>query len=180
MMLRAITGLLALAGAVAVAHAAGGPQPITQYEDPVEARWAPFSANLPVCDDPAVLSTITSRFGETENTYWGGRYGIDGIEQVREIGFRANGLAYLPRRYCVARAAIVDPIPPNPKPSTPHTVVYNVTAALGVIGFTWGVEWCVVGFDREHAYEPACAALRPILERWLGEPKGASWLRARY
>jgi hypothetical protein len=177
--LRAIIGGLAIAAAVS-AGATSGPLPITQYETPAEQRWAPIWPDLPACDDPSVISTITSRFGEAENTYWGSAHGIDGVERVREIGFRANGLAYIPRRYCVARVAVADPFLPQPRPTRPHTVVYNVTAAEGIIGWTWGVDWCVIGFDREHAYEPACAVLRPILERWLGEPIGADWLRARY
>ena len=82
-----------------------------------------------------MLSLISGRFGETENTYWGGRHGIEGIDKVREIGFRANGLSYLPRRYCVGRAAVVDPAVPDPKPFRPHTVIYNVTSAAGIIGW---------------------------------------------
>ena len=178
-MLRAITGILALFGAVSLAQAAPpGPQPITQYETPADQRWAPFSSDLPACDDPSVLSTITSRFGDAENTYWGGNNALDNFAGVREIGFRANGLAYIPRRYCVARVTVVDPhVPPPPRPPV-HTVVYNVVAAGGIIGWSWGVEWCVVGFDREHAYEPACDVLRPILERWLGEQPAI--VKARY
>jgi hypothetical protein len=26
---------------------------------------------------------------------------------------------------------------------------------------TWGVEWCVVGLDRNWAYNPACKMARP-------------------
>ena len=74
-MVRAIIGFLALLGAVSLAHAASGPAEDSIYGTPAEARWAPFHANfanVPACDDPSVLSTITGRFGETENTYWGG------------------------------------------------------------------------------------------------------------
>jgi hypothetical protein len=177
---RAIVGVIAFFSAVSLAHAVSGPAPITQYETPAEALWAPYSADLPKCDDPGVLSTITGRFDEAENTYWGGRNAVGGFEQVREIGFRANGLAYIPRRYCVARAAIADPLAPPPQQPRLHTVVYSVGAAESMIGWSWGVEWCVVGFDREHAYEPACLVLRPILERWLGEPKPLYGLKARY
>ncbi len=168
-------------GGVSLAGAASGPQPITQYETPAEARWAPFSSDLPQCDDPGVLSTIQSRFGEAENTFWGGRNAIEGIEKVRDIGFRANGLAYIPRRFCVGRAAIVEPQSPPPERPKLHTVVYNVVAADSIIGWTWGVQWCVVGFDRERAYEPSCEVLKPILERWLGETKAVEYgLKARY
>ncbi len=181
-MRRAIIGCLAIAVAGGAAMAGGsGPQPITQYETPSEARWAPFSADLPACGEASVLSTISGRFGTTETEFWGGRASIDSFDRVREIGFRANGLDYIPRRYCVAQAAVLDPRVPAPvaERPKPHTVIYNVIAGGGIIGIPWGVEWCVVGFDREHAYEPACAVLRPILERWLGEPKGAAWLKAR-
>jgi hypothetical protein len=30
-----------------------------------------------------------------------------------------------------------------------------------MIGSTYGVEWCVVGFDRNMAYSPACKMARP-------------------
>jgi hypothetical protein len=178
-MLRVITGMLAMFGAVSLAQAAApGPQPITQYETPAEGRWAPFSSALPSCDDPSVLGTISGRFGEAETTFWGGKNALENFDRVREIGFRANGLGYIPRRYCVARVTVIDPrVPPPPRPPV-HTVVYNVTAAAGIIGVTWGVEWCVVGFDREHAYEPACDVLRPILERWLGVQPAI--VKARY
>ena len=180
-MARAIIGFLMCLSGVSAAAAAGGPQPITQYETPVEARWAPFSSDLPACDDPGVLSTIQSRFGQAENTYWGGAAAIEGVEKVREIGFRANGLAYVPRRFCVGRAAVFDPSLPQPVAPREHTVVYNVVAAAGLIGWSWGVEWCVVGFDRSRAFEPACGVLKPILERWLGETKAVEYgLKARY
>ncbi len=45
-----------------------------------------------------------------------------------------------------------------------------------MIGWGYGVEWCVVGLDRNLAYAPACSALRPFVERYLGEKA----LRARY
>lgn len=179
-MLRALTGM-ALAGLVTAASAASGPpMPITQYETPSEQRWAPFFPDLPGCDDPSVLSLISGRFGETENTYWGGAAAIQTFTRTRDIGFRANGLAYLPRRYCVAKAEVYDPRLPPPEQTREHTVIYNVTSAAGIIGWDWGVQWCVLGFDREHAYEPSCDVLRPILERWIGEPIGAAWLKARY
>jgi hypothetical protein len=30
-----------------------------------------------------------------------------------------------------------------------------------MVGATWGVEWCVVGLDRNWAYNPACQMARP-------------------
>ena len=185
-MLRAIIGFMALIGSVALAQA--GPAETSIYGTPAEARWAPFHANManvPRCDDQGVLSTITSRFSEAENIYWGGTHAINGYENVRDIGFRSNGVDYIPRRYCIGRALLDDPRSPTLQERRPRTVIYNVTANLGIIGWTWGVEWCVVGLDREHAYAPDCYILRPIIERRIGELKQVNWvgeygLKARY
>ena len=31
----------------------------------------------------------------------------------------------------------------------------------GMIGASFGVQWCVVGYDRNWAYNPACRMARP-------------------
>jgi hypothetical protein len=176
-MLRAIFGFLALVGSLSAACA--GPAELSLYGTPAEARWAPFHSTLPACDDSGVLSTITGRFAETENTYWGGVHAIESYDRVREIGFRSNGLSYIPRRYCIARALMIDPqVPPDDRARRERTVVYSVVAAGGIIGWTWGVEWCVVGLDRMHAYAPDCYVLKPIIERRIGELRQMSWLEA--
>jgi hypothetical protein len=132
---------------------------------PAEARWSPFFANMPGCDDAGVLSTISGRFAQTQREFWNPQLAIGGFDRVREIGFRANGLAYIPRRFCIARATMSD--------SQERTVIYNVGSEFGIIGNTWGVEWCVVGLDPNFAYAPACSILRPIIERDIGKYK---WL----
>jgi hypothetical protein len=163
---RAIFGLFALL-LLNTAARAGGPAELNQYDVPAEARWAPFSANMPTCDDGGVLSTISGRFGQTQREFWNSQLAISGFDRVREIGFRASGLAYIPRRYCIARVAMSD--------SKERTVIYNVGSDFGIMGMTWGVEWCVVGLDPNFAYAPACSTLRPVIEReighykWLGE-----------
>ncbi len=172
---RTIFGLLAFLLLHSVARAGGGPAELNQYDVPAEARWAPFGANMPACDDSGVLSTITGRFGQTQREFWNSELAIGGFDRVREIGFRANGLAYIPRRFCIARASMSD--------SKERTVIYNVGSHFGMIGNSWGVEWCVVGLDPNFAYAPACHTLRPIIERvigqykWLGQYDG---LKARY
>jgi hypothetical protein len=118
----------------AAAHAAG-------FITPAEQRHVPFSGVLPGCDDPGVLSTITGRFGQTESGYWSSPLEINGYDRIREIGFRANGVAYIPRRYCIARATLND--------SRTRLVVYQVQEDLG--------------------FAPACSALRPYVTRFLGE-----------
>ncbi len=170
---RAIFGLLAVVLFASLARAAGGPAELNQYDVPAEARWAPFIANMPACDDNGVLATISGRFAQTQREFWNPQLWIGGFDRVREIGFRANGLAYIPRRFCIARVAMSD--------SKERTVIYNVGSDFGLMGLTWGVEWCVVGLDPNFAYAPACTILRPIIEREIGNYKwlGEYGLKAR-
>lgn len=137
---------------------------------PAEKRWSPYSygSSLPACDNPSVLSWITGAFGGKESEYWNSPLQIQGYDRIREIGFRANGVAYIPRRYCVARATLNN--------AQTHWVVYQVQEDLAFASFGDGVEWCVVGLDRNLAYSPACSALRPYVARFLGEKA----LSARY
>jgi len=115
-----------------------------------------------------VLSRISDRFAQKESEYWASSLQINSYDRIEEVGFRANGLAYIPRRYCVARTLDSD--------LKNRTVIYEIEESLGIIGWGYGVEWCVVGLDRNLAYAPACSALRPFVDRYLGEKA----LRARY
>jgi hypothetical protein len=135
------------------AHAAG-------YITPSEKRWAPFYATgLPACDDPGVLSWITSSFGGKESEFWNSPLQIVGYDRIHEIGFRSNGVGYIPRRYCIARATMND--------SRFRTVIYQVQDQLAFASFGDGVEWCVAGLDRDLAYAPGCSVLRPFVTRFL-------------
>jgi hypothetical protein len=153
-----IAALLVMLGA---AHAGS-------YATPAEQRYVPYSAQLPACDDPAVLARIDARFGQKESEYWNSTLQIGTYDRIREIGFRANGLGYIPRRYCIALAELND--------QRHHEVIYAIGENLDIIGWGYGVEWCVVGLDRDLAYAPGCGAVRPFLDRTLG----AQGLRARY
>jgi hypothetical protein len=139
------------------AYAGGGPN-----DPPAEGRDSPYSGIIPPCDDSGVLGTISSRFAGNESDYWNSTIEIGTYKDIREISLRGNGLSYIPRRYCAARAVMND--------NSEHTIIYQVQESLGFVGWGYGVEWCVVGYDREHAYSPACSSLRPFLVRNLGEP----------
>lgn len=120
---------------------------------PAERRVLPWTGDLPACDDPSVLSNITSRFQQKESSYWSSALEITGYDHISQIGYRSNGSQYIPRRYCHARAMIND--------NSRHEVVYAIGEELGIIGMTYGVQWCVVGLDRNDAYSPACRAAYP-------------------
>jgi hypothetical protein len=124
---------------------------------PNEDRFAPFSNVLPTCDDSGVLDRIRERFAEKESEYWNSGRTLGFADRVAQIGYRSNGVAYIPRRYCVARMQLDN--------GRRVQVDYQVQADLGIIGWGYGVEWCVVGFDRNLAYAPSCVVTRPIAQR---------------
>ena len=134
---------------------------------PAEERNHPWTGVLPACDDPGVLSRISDRFAQAESEYWNSSVRLAGFDRIREIGYRANGVAFIPRRYCVARSVDAD--------GRFRPVVFDIGEDLGIIGWGYGVEWCVVGLDREHAYAPACRVLKPFVARYVGQT-----IRARY
>jgi len=115
-----------------------------------------YDAVVPACGDPAVLSKIAARFAEKERQYWQSDLQILGFERLRETSFRpwAQGAPdAIPRRYCSATALVSD--------ARPRAIYYWVGEDTGWLGATWGVEWCVVGLDRNWAYNPGCSMARP-------------------
>jgi len=40
-------------------------------------------------------------------------------------------------------------------------IYYSIAEDTGMVGMDWGVNFCVVGLDRDWAYNPACRAARP-------------------
>ncbi len=120
---------------------------------PAENRDLPYSGLVKVCEDPAAVGYIQGSFAARELEFWHSGLTILGFQDVREIGFRSNGLDYIPRRYCQARAIMSD--------NKVRSVSYQITEAGGSIGFTDNVVWCVVGLDRDNAFAPACREAQP-------------------
>jgi hypothetical protein len=110
-----------------------------------------FDGALPACE--AALGTIASRFAEKESRFWNSSLEILGFDRVRETAYRPWAAGTIPRRFCSAVAMVSD--------GRKHAVNYWIGDDTGMIGATWGVEWCVVGLDRNWAYNPACKMARP-------------------
>jgi hypothetical protein len=121
---------------------------------PAERRYSPYDGVLPACDDPAVAQRISWNFRQREDEFWDSGLEILGFGEVRETGYKTNGLDYIPRRYCRARAWLNDQ-------RKPHQVFYAISEDLGIIGIGFGVEWCVAGLDRNYAFAPNCKMARP-------------------
>lgn len=120
---------------------------------PAERRYSPYEGILPFCDDPAVLERIQTRFFDRESEFWGSGLQILAFENIDEIGYRSLGLDHIPRRYCIGRVVLND--------RRAREISYSIDEDQGIIGFGFGVEWCITGLDRLDAYAPACKMARP-------------------
>ena len=110
-----------------------------------------YDAVVPACDYG--LGVIASRFATKEGRFWNSGLTIQGFENVRQVAFHPWANDTIPRRFCTATAIVSD--------GRKHRVNYLIGEDTGFIGATWGVEWCVVGLDRNWAYNPACKMARP-------------------
>jgi hypothetical protein len=109
-----------------------------------------YSNVLPTCE--AALGTISYQFALKEGRFWNSGLAIVGWDDVREI---PNTWARdtIPRRFCRAVATVSD--------GRAHVVKYWIGEDTSVIGVGPGVEWCVVGLDRNWAYNPRCKMAQP-------------------
>src|SRR5215216_658335 len=107
-----------------------------------------YDAVVPLCDDPAALAKVRSRFAEKEDKFWDTTLRILAFEKGRETAWRPWAENTIPRRFCTAKALVND--------GKARPVYYSIAEDTGMIGATFGVEWCVVGLDRNWAYNPAC------------------------
>lgn len=133
----------------AVAAIPADARPIT----PAERRQQPYTGDLPGCHDTALLQRIARHFVQREREYWSSGLEIVAYQKIRETGYRANGLDYIPRRYCRAGAVMND--------GRIRQVVYSIGENQSIIGWGPGVEWCIVGLDRNYAWGRACMAAQP-------------------
>jgi hypothetical protein len=112
-----------------------------------------YEGVLPPCDYQAALNKIASRFNQKENDFWHTDLAIIAFENIRETAFRPWAANTIPRRFCSGTVEVSD--------GRKRTIHYAIAEDTGMIGARWGVEWCVVGLDRNWAYNPFCKMARP-------------------
>ena len=110
-----------------------------------------YDSDLPPCE--AALYDLTNRFAEKERKFWNSDLQITDYANVREIAFRPWESGNIPRRFCTAQARISD--------GKVRTVNFSLIEDGGFASIGAGVEFCVVGLDRNWAYNPACRMARP-------------------
>ena len=140
-----------LVAALVVASAASPAAAAGWIEKGIYLIGPRYDGVLPPCE--AALDTIASRFAQKEGRFWNSDLQILGFDRVRETAFRPWAPQTVPRRFCSAVAQVSD--------GRLHKVNYSIVEDGGIIGMSWGVEWCVVGLDRNWAYNPACKMAQP-------------------
>jgi hypothetical protein len=140
--LAAVLGFLALA-------------PVAQAANPLEKNfWLSgprYDGDLPSCE--AGLPSVTYQFAEKEGNFWNSSLRITGYSGIHEVAFRPWQSDNIPRRYCTGDAILND--------GKAHRLHYSIIEDGGLAGFVDGVEFCIVGLDRNWAFNPACKAAKP-------------------
>ena len=112
-----------------------------------------YDSVLPPCDAPSALAKIQRRFGTKEGRFWNSDLQIVDFDRIRETAYHPWADSTIPRRFCSGRALVSD--------GRWRDVHYSIIEDGGMIGAKWGVQWCVVGVDRNWAYNPQCQMARP-------------------
>jgi len=118
--------------------------------------WLPgpeYFRDMPACDYRPALDRIIGNFLSKETRFWNSELKIVGIENIRETAVLAWAAQSIPRRFCSGTALMNDGVR--------HPIYYSIGEDTGMIGMDFGVNFCVVGLDRNWAYGPACRAARP-------------------
>ncbi len=143
-----VLGAAALLGALAIAPAA---QAANFLEMNFWLSGPRYDGQLPSCE--AGLTAINSQFTEKEQTFWNSGLEITGFTDIHETALRPWQSDNIPRRFCSGTALFND--------GKARKLHYSIIEDGGFASFGHGVEFCVVGLDRDWAYNPACKAARP-------------------
>jgi hypothetical protein len=111
-----------------------------------------YERDMPACDYPGALDRIIGDFHTKEARFWNSELEIVGIENIHETAELVWAAQSIPRRFCAGTAVVSD--------GKRRPIYYSIAEDTGMIGMDWGVNFCVVGLDRNSAYGPACRAAR--------------------
>jgi len=146
------TACIALALAISVVSAAQT-QAAGWLEQNFWLSGPRYDRDIPACDYPPALDRIIGNFQTKEARFWNSELQIVGIENIRQTAVLPWAAQSIPRRFCSGTAVISD--------GARHPIYYSIAEDTGMIGMNWGVNFCVVGLDRNWAYGPACRAAQP-------------------
>lgn len=145
--------LAALAAALIMAASSVPANAANWFEKNFYMLGPRFDSQLPACDDAGPLTTIQRRFSTKEGRFWNSDLQITNFDKIRQVAYRPWADGTIPRRFCSGRVLTSD--------GHWRVVRYTIIEDGGMIGANWGVQWCVVGVDRNWAYNPECVAAGP-------------------
>jgi hypothetical protein len=116
-------------------------------------RGPRYDNRVPLCDEHGPLDKIMSRFVSKEYRFWNSDLEIVGFEKIHEVAWEPWSSGTIPRRFCTASVLVSD--------GKRRQINYSIIEDGGMLGSGYGVEWCVVGLDRNWAYNPSCRWARP-------------------
>lgn len=134
---------------------------VVSFSQPRAANWfqknfwlsgPDYDREMPACDYQPALDRIINNFRTKEFRFWKTDLRIVGFENIHETAVLPWAAQSIPRRFCSGTAVIND--------GMKHPIYYSIGEDTGDIGAVSGVEFCVVGLDRDWAYGPACRAAR--------------------
>jgi hypothetical protein len=112
-----------------------------------------YDGILPACDEPWALGLIAERFAQKEGRFWNSDLKLVSFDRIKQVAYRPWANDTIPRRFCSAMVLVSDGLR--------RPVYYWIGEDTGMAGGYEGVEWCVVGLDRNWAYNPSCKMARP-------------------
>ncbi|GAB4521075.1 MAG: hypothetical protein Tsb0019_22320 [Roseibium sp.] len=107
---------------------------------------------LPDCTAASVQSAVAGSIARAKKDYYGGRT-IVSVDDIREVGYRENGVSPVARRYCLGKAGLSD--------GSYQSVHYMVEEHAGFVGVGWNVEACLSPLDKWRVYGAGCSTVRP-------------------
>jgi hypothetical protein len=140
-------GLLAVVGTVGPSRSAGF------FEKNFYLSGPRYSSNVPLCSESGPLARIQKTFRTKEDRFWQSDLEIVDFKNVHEVALRPWVAGTIPRRFCSADALVSDGVK--------RRIYYSIIEDGGFFSVEYGVEWCVVGLDRNWAYNPHCKEARP-------------------
>jgi hypothetical protein len=150
-------GLLLAISAICIGAFAGGWVTAAWSASALELnfwlRGPRYDNTVPLCTEHGPLDKIMTRFGTKEYRFWNSDLEIVGFDNIREVAWEPWSSGTIPRRFCTASVMISD--------GKRRQINYSIIEDGGIIGTGYGVEWCVVGLDRNWAYNPSCRWARP-------------------
>lgn len=142
---------MAVAAGLAVLAAGGTAQAANPLEKNFGLFGPRYDGDLPPCE--WALDEIASRFARKESKFWNSDLQITGYDRVREVAYRPWPSDSIPRRFCTAHALMTD--------GHARQVNFSIIEDGGFASYGPGIDFCVVGLDRNWAYAPNCKAALP-------------------